>query len=86
MGIPADLLVSIVFCIDDMDSANGGLVFFSGLHVRLRPDPKGNPLEGDFDREALESVEGCIPETKAGDVIVFHSLVPHKSGANLSED
>lgn len=81
-GIPADELLTVCIALDETDRDNGTLGLYRGYHDRRLPAPAGEPLDAD-----PASVDGCCEEVFAlqpGDMVLFHSLVPHRSGANTS--
>ncbi len=81
---PDDIL-SVSIQIDGASASNGCLEVFSGYHDRLLSEPgvKRNlsPEEG----AALDARKHVMVETKPGDVVIFHSLTPHQSGKNTSD-
>ncbi|HEU4799793.1 MAG TPA: phytanoyl-CoA dioxygenase family protein [Gemmatimonadales bacterium] len=83
LGVPAEEMVSVMVAIDPSDATNGGLEVFPGLHhERLQPSPD-DPR--DIDEQVMDLAAGSIPGLAAGDLLVFHSLTPHRSAANTSE-
>lgn len=66
----------------DVDETNGCPWIAPGLH-------KLGTLEhwlGEAGRVCLENVEGAVAApAKAGDIVVFSSLAPHRTGPNLSD-
>jgi hypothetical protein len=77
---PPHALVTVMIAIDGGTRLNGAVEFCPGLHHRLLT-PEGVP--GDVDDTDVET-PGEIIETEPGDVVVFHSLTPHRSGINRS--
>jgi len=74
----ARFLTAIVF-LDDATAEKGAIECVSGLHGQLLTDPDeiADPDEatlGDF----------TMIEAKAGDLLLLHSLTPHRSGSNRS--
>ena len=83
LGVPADELLSAAVAIDPAHRGNGGVEVFEGLHhERLKPSPD-DPR--DIDEQVMALATGCVPELAAGDVLLFHSLVPHRSGPNTAD-
>ncbi|HTN99948.1 MAG TPA: phytanoyl-CoA dioxygenase family protein [Microthrixaceae bacterium] len=75
-----DSHVSCMVAIDDSMSTNGCLEVVSGHHHELlRMDQSGcvHP-------ELVESLSWDPVEVRAGQTLWFHSLTPHRSGANTS--
>lgn len=66
----------------DVDEQNGCPWIAPGLH-------KLGTLEhwvGEAGRICLEDVQGAVPApAKAGDIVVFSSLAPHRTGPNLTD-
>jgi len=77
---PASDLLTVLVALDPADTANGAVEFFPRLHRRQLTRP-GSPA--DVDVGDLTS-PGHVVETAPGDVVVFHSLTPHRSGENRS--
>jgi ectoine hydroxylase-related dioxygenase (phytanoyl-CoA dioxygenase family) len=83
LGVPADEMLSVTVAIDPAHAGNGGVEVFEGLHrERLKPSPD-DPR--DIDEQVMDLATGCIPDLAAGDMLLFHSLTPHRSAANTSE-
>jgi len=82
MDVPADAVLSVLLPIDPFDPGNGSLELFPALHGQRLPGPAGDPLDTD-----PAAVAGRPSETMTlmpGDALIFHSLVPHRSGPNTS--
>ncbi|HUQ63713.1 MAG TPA: phytanoyl-CoA dioxygenase family protein [Acidimicrobiales bacterium] len=73
-------LVTVLVALDAATVENGAVEFFPGKHDCLLTSP-GAPA--DVDESALD-VPGEVVETSPGDVVMFHSLTPHRSGDNSS--
>lgn len=82
LGIPADELLSVQVAIDAATRDNGALEVFEGLHHAKVKPPADNPL--DADETAMDLNRGQRTDLAAGDLLLFHSLVPHRSGPNNS--
>lgn len=83
LNISPDSLCSVAISIYDSDEKSGGIGFYPKLHSHLISGPADNP-EGDCDVSNFDVSSVEVPLLKAGDVLLFHSLAPHFSGANLS--
>ena len=84
LGIPADEIVSVAVAIDAAHVRNGGVEVFPALHRgRLTPGAD-EPL--DVDERAVDLSSGEIPVLSSGDLLLFHSLTPHRSAPNVSTE
>jgi ectoine hydroxylase-related dioxygenase (phytanoyl-CoA dioxygenase family) len=84
LGIPADEMVSVAVAIDAAHNGNGGVEVFPALHHgRLTPGAE-EPL--DVDERAVDLSTGEIPPLSSGDLLLFHSLTPHRSAPNASSE
>jgi ectoine hydroxylase-related dioxygenase (phytanoyl-CoA dioxygenase family) len=81
-GVPADRLLAAQIAVDDADARNGAVRFYPELHGDLLPATArdGNDIDADVVRHARDE----LVATRAGDVVLFHSLTPHRSDANRS--
>lgn len=77
-------LISVTIAIDSATHDNGALELFPGYHDRFR---QKEPLRNmdDEEKAAIDASKGVIYETNPGDMILFHSLTPHQSGANMTD-
>jgi ectoine hydroxylase-related dioxygenase (phytanoyl-CoA dioxygenase family) len=83
LGATADEFVTLFLALDPSDAASGAVELFPGLHRRtLAPHPD-DPL--DIDPAAVGGERSIIPTLAAGDVLLFHGLIPHRSAPNRSE-
>jgi ectoine hydroxylase-related dioxygenase (phytanoyl-CoA dioxygenase family) len=83
LGVPPDEFVTLSLALDPSDEANGGVELFSGLQAKVLPPSREDPL--DLDPASIDGLESRVPELAAGDVLVFHSRVPHRSAPNRSD-
>ena len=75
-----DTHVSCMIAIDDSLVENGCLEVVSGHHEKLLPvNGRGCIVD-----EVVQQMSWEAVEVKAGDVLWFHSLTPHRSGPNNS--
>jgi ectoine hydroxylase-related dioxygenase (phytanoyl-CoA dioxygenase family) len=82
LGVSADEFATLFLAIDPCDSKNGAVELFPGLHRRtLKPDPRDHL---DVDPTAVEGRESHTPTLDGGDVLAFHSRIPHRSAPNRS--
>jgi hypothetical protein len=82
LGIPADDLLTLQVSIDQSRADNGAVEVFARLHHRRLASRPNEPLDVDDSRMDL----GCgeVAALAAGDLLLFHSLTPHRSGPNSS--
>jgi ectoine hydroxylase-related dioxygenase (phytanoyl-CoA dioxygenase family) len=73
-------LTAIIF-LDDATAEKGAIECVSGLHGQLLTDPDEI---ADPDEAALGDF--TMIEAKAGDLLLLHSLTPHRSGSNRSDE
>lgn len=82
LGIPADDLLTLLVSIDPARADNGAVEVFARLHHRRLESRPNEPLDVDESRMDLSRAE--VAELAAGDLLLFHSLTPHRSGSNSS--
>jgi ectoine hydroxylase-related dioxygenase (phytanoyl-CoA dioxygenase family) len=81
-GVPADAIVTIAVAIDRCGTGNGAVEVFPHLHGSRLPAPAHEPR--DVDETGIDLSTGELICLDAGDLLYFHSLVPHRSAANTS--
>lgn len=90
---PPDAFVSVWTALCDVDPENGGLVFYPGSHkLGALPIRNGEMLSDAGQNPGARAVEVILPEgtptvdvrLPKGSVAFFHSLLPHRSRANVS--
>jgi ectoine hydroxylase-related dioxygenase (phytanoyl-CoA dioxygenase family) len=81
-GIPADRLLALQIAVDDADERNGAVRFYPERHDDLLPADaeEGNAI----DPAGMDAARSELVPTRAGDVVLFHSLTPHGSDVNRS--
>jgi len=82
LGIPPDAMLSIMVAIDVTSPENGALEVWPGLHHSQLPAPPEDPY--DVDESQVDLTAGELVSLDAGDLLLFHSLVPHRSAPNRS--
>jgi 2-aminoethylphosphonate dioxygenase len=82
LGIPADDLLTLQVSIDPARADNGAVELFARLHHRRLESRPHEPL--DVDDSRMDLSRGEVAELAAGDLLLFHSLTPHRSGPNGS--
>lgn len=81
---PADQILSVSIQLDGAGPDNGGIELYPGAHHELLTPPG---LATNFRPEEVARIDldsGVVPDTQPGDVLLFHSLTPHRSGRNTS--
>lgn len=81
-GIPADHLLTVLVAVDPASTVNGGLEVWAGLHRTRLPGAANDPM--DVDEAAIDLSQGETVPLDAGDLLIFHSQVPHRSAPNRS--
>jgi len=81
--IAPECFVTALLALDPFTPTSGALEFFPELHHRRIRPPK--PGSKDADEAALGLSRGILAELEPGDVLLFHPMTPHRSGANLSD-
>lgn len=84
LDIPADRLCSVAIPLYRTDELSGGIELFPGYHQSLLPSEDGDP-DKDMSISQIDVSRGEIPVLEPGDVLIFHGLAPHRSGANKSD-
>ena len=81
-GLPADSMLTVQVAIDPSSDENGGVELWPSMHREILPAPAENPLDVAESTVALDAAE-LIP-LGSGDLLFFHSLAPHRSAPNKS--
>lgn len=84
LGIPADDLLTLQVSVDESRADNGAVEVFARLHHRRLESRPDEPL--DVDQSRMDPSGGEVAELGPGDLLLFHSLTPHRSGPNRSND
>ncbi len=82
LGMPADHLLTVQIAIDPATEESGGVELWPGMHRKILPAPPENRLDVAESAVALAKAE-LIP-LATGDLLLFHSLAPHRSAPNRS--
>jgi Phytanoyl-CoA dioxygenase (PhyH) len=75
-----DMHISCMIAVDDARRDNGCLEVVSAAHQAVLPTDGRSCILA----EVVERMDWQTVELDAGDVLWFHSLTPHRSGANMS--
>ncbi len=76
-----DVHLTCMLAIDDSTEANGCLEFAAGMHRELLRDDG----DGCIHPDVVAELDWRPCPVAAGDLVWFHSRVPHRSGANRSD-
>ncbi len=77
-------LVNAAIAIDGADADNGALELFPGYHHRLLSTPGEMRHMNAQEAEQIDFDSGEVMTTSPGDLIIFDSMTPHRSGPNMS--
>ena len=81
----ASEICTVVIPLEKSNLRNGGIEFYTGCHKEIYlPNGENRALE-DHEIRGLEKKDSVIFDLDPGDVLVFHSLIPHFSGRNMSD-
>ena len=81
----ADDILSVSIAIDGASADNGCLELFPGYHRSLlTPAGELRNLSDDEVAKHIDVTTGEKIATRPGDVVIFHSQTPHRSGANTA--
>jgi ectoine hydroxylase-related dioxygenase (phytanoyl-CoA dioxygenase family) len=80
LGVPAEAFVTLFVALDAANGTTGAVEVYPGLHSRNLPPHPDDPY--DIDPAGVEGSASVTPELRAGDVLAFHSKIPHRSGSN----
>jgi ectoine hydroxylase-related dioxygenase (phytanoyl-CoA dioxygenase family) len=83
-GFSPEGLISVMVAIDGATVENGGLELFPGYHDRFRSTPGQLRGLNQAEIDELDLTQGVIVETEPGDIILFSSYTPHRSGPNTA--
>ena len=78
LPVPPSALLTVLVALDGATVENGAVELFAGFHDRLLTE-EGRPADVP---DGVLPEHGFLAETAPGDVVVFHSLTPHRSGDN----
>lgn len=81
---PAHDILSVSIQIDGADHDNGAIELYQGYHDELLTPAGESRNMNATEIATIDPKRGQLMQTKPGDVLIFHSLAPHKSGPNQS--
>ncbi len=82
---PVEDIVSAMVAIDAAEASNGALELFPGYHKWLQVSMFALGGHGRMLAERIDLDRAVMVQTQPGDVILFHSRTPHRSGPNTSD-
>jgi hypothetical protein len=82
--VPIPFKVQGVLYLEDTTADQGGFQCVAGFHRRFDEWVKTQPADRDPRRPALEGLEVKTIPGKAGDLLIWHSLLPHGNSRNRS--
>jgi ectoine hydroxylase-related dioxygenase (phytanoyl-CoA dioxygenase family) len=83
LGFPASHQLAIAIAVDAADADNGAIEVFPGRHDRLLPAAADDPHLSD--ESALDPTSPARLDLEPGDMLVMHSLCPHRSAPNRTQ-
>ena len=78
--IPPDDFINVLMPIDPFNLDNGAIELFPGYHRFLLEGPSEEPR--DVDESRIDLSKGVMLTLNPGDYVLFHGLIPHRSGPN----
>ena len=89
MPAPPEAMISALIALDPSSAANGALEIYPGMHHRyyLDEEPPENildPKHGLVPDDVLSGQQSEVLDLNPGDLVIFSSLAPHRSGPNGS--
>jgi hypothetical protein len=82
--VPLPFRVQGVLYLEDTTADQGGFQCVAGFHRRFDEWVKTQPADRDPRRPALDGLEVKTIPGKAGDLLIWHSLLPHGNSRNRS--
>ncbi len=81
-GFPADHQLAAALAVDAAGAENGAIEVFPSLHDRLLPSTADDKHL--IEESALDATSAVMIELQPGDMLMLHSLCPHRSRPNLA--
>jgi ectoine hydroxylase-related dioxygenase (phytanoyl-CoA dioxygenase family) len=81
-GFPADHQLAVALAVDAAGPNNGAIEVFPGRHDRLLPSAADDKYLSE--ESALDPASAVMIELQPGDMLMLHSLCPHRSRPNLA--
>ena len=78
--ISPDDFVNVLMPIDPFNLDNGAIELFPGYHRHRLEEPTEEPR--DVERSQVDLSKGVVLTLNPGDFVLFHVLLPHRSGPN----
>ncbi len=82
LGFPGDRQLAVSIAIDAAGAGNGAIEVFGGHHGGLLPSSVGDRFL--VDERALDPASATMLSVEPGDMVILHSLCPHRSAPNRS--
>lgn len=82
---PLPFQVQGVLSLTDTTANQGGFQCVPGFHRKLEEWARTQPPDRDPMRPDLTGLEVCPVETRAGDLLIWHSALPHGTSRNRSD-
>jgi ectoine hydroxylase-related dioxygenase (phytanoyl-CoA dioxygenase family) len=79
-GIPADAVVTFALALDPHTALSGGIEVFAGYHRARLPGRQDEPR--DVEEGSVDQTRAHVAALDPGDMLVLHSLAPHRSAPN----
>lgn len=83
MGFPGERQLAIAIAVDATNEENGAVEVFAGYHNKLAPTATDDEFL--VDEGALNPDSSAMVPLLPGDILVLHSLCPHRSGPNRTD-
>ena len=78
--VSPDDFVKVLMPIDPFNLDNGAIELFPGYHRHRLEEPTEEPR--DVERSQVDLSKGIVLTLNPGDFVLFHVLLPHRSGPN----
>lgn len=83
LGFPGDRQLAISIAVDSTNEDNGAIQVFPGYHEKLLPSAADDRFL--VDESMLDSASAVSVLSEPGDMLIFHSLCPHRSRPNRTD-
>lgn len=83
LGFPGDRQLAISIAVDSTNEGNGAIEVFPGQHTKLLPSAADDAFL--VDERVLEPTFAVTVPVEPGDMLILHSLCPHRSRPNHTD-